>query len=579
MRHSARRYPVSTLAVAAAALLAVIVPSAARAYTNTGTSFPLIVIDNGTGPQTNPRIDGNVAVYTDAQAARVEYFDFTMGTTSSVPTSAGASDSLPDIDGDTIVFTRVNSSGNSIYRYSIGGGAPSETAPVSSPQRRNPAIGGQTIVWEDIAVSATSDPELVVATGNMAFQLTNDVPADRNPNVSPSGGQIVWEKCTIGAPTLCDVYAAAGGGSSWVTTPVATGAANEIGPDTNGSQMVYASDAGGAYHVYVTTLGGAPVQLVVPGSVSESHPAIAGTFVAFESFDGAQSDIYVYDLTTNALRRITNTPENERFSDIAVSLSGGATTVTVVWQVDEAGTSTNVYASRFQLGAPESLTLSPAADTNPVGTSHTVTATVLDGAGQPVPNVVVRFDISGSVTTSGQCTSGAGGQCSFSYLGPQLPGADLIGGFADTNGNGVQEQCLVALGCGGEPGATATKAWVLPVSTAGEANGGGQIQGSAGQKISFGFHAKSAGGLQGSCNVVEHGGRMVKCLDVTALVLSGNQATIYGNATDDGVATSYVIQGVDNADPGKGADTFLIQTASGYSASGTLTAGNVQVKP
>jgi hypothetical protein len=72
------------------------------------------------------------------------------------------------------------------------------------------------------------------------------------------------------------------------------------------------------------------------------------------------------------------------------------------------------------------------------------------------------------------------------------------------------------------------------------------------------------------------------CLDVTALILSGNQATIYGNATDDAsspTATTYVIHVVDNANPGKGADSFSIQTASGYSASATLAAGNVQVQP
>jgi hypothetical protein len=64
---------------------------------------------------------------------------------------------------------------------------------------------------------------------------------------------------------------------------------------------------------------------------------------------------------------------------------------------------------------------------------------------------------------------------------------------------------------------------------------------------------------------------------VTALVQSGNQATIYGHATDNGAATTYVIHVADNMDPGRGADTFSIQTASGYSASGTLTGGNIQV--
>jgi hypothetical protein len=64
---------------------------------------------------------------------------------------------------------------------------------------------------------------------------------------------------------------------------------------------------------------------------------------------------------------------------------------------------------------------------------------------------------------------------------------------------------------------------------------------------------------------------------VTALVTNGNEATIYGNATHDGVATTYVINVKDVADPGKGEDTFSIQTVSGYSRSGMLTAGDVQV--
>jgi Bacterial Ig-like domain (group 1) len=578
---------IGALAVVAVALLATVVPSAALAYTSTGTSYPLIVVDNGAGVQHDPRVAGNYAVYTDDQgglSSRIEYVDLSTNATNLIAKPPNTIDFLPDVSPDAIAFTRLSSAGSAIYLYYLGAGFSIEVAPTTMPNRRNPAIGGPTIVWEDVGVSATADPELVVATSVFGttppLQLTNDAPADRNPNVSPNGATIVWEKCSA----ACDVYAATGVGASWMTTtPVATSTSDEIWPDTNGSEIVYASNAGGNYHVYVTMLGGTPVQLSVPGSVSENHPTISGSFVAFEASNGAQTDIWVYDLTTGTARRITNTPESEVLSDITSGASAGTTTVTVVWQVSEAGTGTdfNVYASQFQgPSRPASLTLSPAADTNPVGTSHTVTATVLDGAGQAVPNVVVRFSVSGSVTASGQCTSGANGECNFSYQGPQLPGADLISAFADTDGDGVWDQCLIAVGCfGGEPDATATKAWVLPTSTAGQSNGGGQIQNAAGDKISFGFFGKSAGGLQGTCNVVEQGGRMIKCLDVTALVLSGNQATIYGNATDNGAATTYVIHAADNADPGKGGDTFSIQSASGYSASGTLTAGNVQVQP
>jgi len=201
-----------------------------------------------------------------------------------------------------------------------------------------------------------------------------------------------------------------------------------------------------------------------------------------------------------------------------------------------------------------------------------VTATVTDASGNPVPNVVVRFTVTGSVTASGSCTTDSSGQCVFTYTGPSLPGADLISAYADTDGDSVQDA--------GEPSATATKAWVLPTSTAGQASGGGHITDATAGKVAFGFSAKSKdGAFQGQCNVIDPGNRMIKCLDVTALVISGNEATIYGNATDNGVATTYVLKVADNADPGKGADTLSITTASGYSASGTLTAGNIQVQP
>ena len=126
--------------------------------------------------------------------------------------------------------------------------------------------------------------------------------------------------------------------------------------------------------------------------------------------------------------------------------------------------------------------------------------------------------------------------------------------------------------------AAATKVWVLPASTAGHVTGGGQIS-VAGDAVTFGFNAKSTGGdVKGECTVVDHDkGTKIKCLDATALVQSGNQATIYGHATQDGTPTTYVIHVVDNGESGRGQDTFSIKTASGYSASGTLTAGNIQV--
>jgi Bacterial Ig-like domain (group 1) len=102
-------------------------------------------------------------------------------------------------------------------------------------------------------------------------------------------------------------------------------------------------------------------------------------------------------------------------------------------------------------GAPATLVLEPAADTNPVGTDHTVTATVRDAFTNPTPGITVRFTVTGSVSTTGQCTTNTAGQCDFTYSGPTAPGADAITAFADTNNNGTQNA--------GEPVGAAEKTW------------------------------------------------------------------------------------------------------------------------
>jgi hypothetical protein len=221
---------------------------------------------------------------------------------------------------------------------------------------------------------------------------------------------------------------------------------------------------------------------------------------------------------------------------------------------------------------PATVDLSPPDAVNDVGTSHTVTATVKTSSGAPVASKSVLFNVQGSVTTSGSCTTDANGQCSFTYSGPQLPGADLITGCADSNGSGAVDS--------GEPCGTATKAWLLPTTTPGHVTGGGQVLNSAGtDQNAFGFNAKSdATGVKGECTVVDPSANVkVKCLDATTLVESGTHATFFGNATVNGASTTYRIDIDDLGEPGKGKDTFRIQTATGYTTGGVLANGNIQV--
>jgi Bacterial Ig-like domain (group 1) len=362
-----------------------------------------------------------------------------------------------------------------------------------------------------------------------------------------------------------------------------SGSTNLVTPDTNSTTAdVYLKDrnTGAIERVSLTSSGTQPNDHSQIASLSDDGRIVAwqspATDVVPNDTNGV-NDVFRRDRLTGITERITETTTGEAngtsgsvrlaadgdliaFSSLATNLVAG---------------DTNGVADLFvwvPIGPPASVTLTPGAATNQVGTSHTVTATVEDSSGNPVAGVTLRSAVTGSVSQTNSCITNTNGQCTFTYTGPNLPGTDLIHAFADTDGDGTEGS--------DEPFGVATKDWALPPSTAGHVTGGGQAPNAmATDQVTFSFNAKSdASGVKGTCTVVDKAaGIKVKSTKVTAVVQSGNSATIFGEAMVDGATTAFRIDVEDNAEPGKGNDIFMIQTGSGYSAGGTLTQGNVQV--
>jgi uncharacterized protein (DUF2141 family) len=115
------------------------------------------------------------------------------------------------------------------------------------------------------------------------------------------------------------------------------------------------------------------------------------------------------------------------------------------------GAPSDAFVTKLDMiGGPATMTLTPTTATNTVGNPHTVTATVRDFAGRPVPGVTVRFTVTVSNPTTGSCVTLANGQCSFTYTGT-VAGPDTIAAYADSNNSGTQDP--------GEPTAAASKLW------------------------------------------------------------------------------------------------------------------------
>lgn len=85
----------------------------------------------------------------------------------------------------------------------------------------------------------------------------------------------------------------------------------------------------------------------------------------------------------------------------------------------------------------EGINLTPQTATNPVDTSHTVTAIVSDSTGARLPGVTVDFEVTSgpNAGTSGSGVTDANGEATFTYTGSGGPGTDSISGsFTDSSG-------------------------------------------------------------------------------------------------------------------------------------------------
>jgi uncharacterized repeat protein (TIGR01451 family) len=101
-----------------------------------------------------------------------------------------------------------------------------------------------------------------------------------------------------------------------------------------------------------------------------------------------------------------------------------------------------------------SLDLTPATATNPVGTQHTVSATLLNGEGAPISGATIGFTVAGVNPTTGTGTTNASGVATFTYTGTNA-GEDQISACYNADSTGP---------C--EAQASATKTWtgVTPVT-------------------------------------------------------------------------------------------------------------------
>jgi len=247
--------------------------------------------------------------------------------------------------------------------------------------------GGAPVVEKTVTFSVTSGPDIgktgtavTNSDGNATFTYTNNGTAGTD-GISAS----IQDGDTTRTATASKTWVAAAP-LSLALAPAS--ASNPVGT----SHTVTAT----------VTQGGAPVvEKTVTFSVT-SGPDIGKTGTAVTNSDGNATFTYTNNGTAGT-------------DSISASIQDGDTTRTAT------------ASKTWVAAAPLSLALAPASASNPVGTSHTVTATVTqDGA--PVSGKSVNFSIDSGPDAgrSSSAVTNASGQASFTYTNNGTAGTDDI---------------------------------------------------------------------------------------------------------------------------------------------------------
>jgi hypothetical protein len=202
------------------------------------------------------------------------------------------------------------------------------------------------------------------------------------------------------------------------------------------------SSASSSSRVERNTISGRRNRRRLPVATRSEQNVIADNSIGNSGDDGIDIDVATNTLTANSVHHNADWG----IEAVAGTIDGGANRA---WSNGQPAQCLNVVCGP---GPPASLSLSPEDATNTVGDEHCVTGTVTDPDGRATPGVTVRFAVNDDGTAS--VPTDAGGTATYCYEGPIAPREDEISAYADDDGDAAQDA--------GEPGATASKSWVLP---------------------------------------------------------------------------------------------------------------------
>jgi len=161
-------------------------------------------------------------------------------------------------------------------------------------------------------------------------------------------------------------------------------------------------------------------------NVNNGNPCPAGNFPSYAS----NPDFYIDNGGCNPANATLNT-ELDGLTVVLTATANVNPGVTnhiklAIADAGDAVLDSAVFIEAASFEAPE-LTLTPLTDTNSIGTSHTLTAKLVDANGNPIPNETITFTVIDGphAGTTGTAVTDANGEATWSYTGTN-EGKDTI---------------------------------------------------------------------------------------------------------------------------------------------------------
>lgn len=272
------------------------------------------VTNTDPGDEYDSAISGDLVVYTryrdnSPDLTDVYYVDLNTGVETAVTQLPGAQE-LTDVYSPLITYTELTA--RDVWVYGTATGVTTNVTATPGAYSSNPAIGRDTLVWEDSRDANIEIYGMNLATG-VERRITESAGTDTVPEVSTgtANDQVVWQVCAAG---ICDIalYDWSTGATRMVTE---TTDADERRPDMDGDVVVYDSYMDGERDIYaydVTT--GQTRRLPLAGS--QNNPNISGDVVSFEDVSTGTYRIMLWHLPTGAVLQLTDGPGGEYLNDI-----------------------------------------------------------------------------------------------------------------------------------------------------------------------------------------------------------------------------------------------------------------------